>query len=265
MLSGKKIAAVIPAYNEAKNIAKVIQGLPDFVDAIIVVDDASEDATFAAASAFEREGLKVLRHEKNSGAGAAIITGYLEAAESNADIAVVLAGDNQMKVCEIERVVTPVATGGADYSKGNRLCSKEIGWMPASRRFGNYALTYLTRLATGDFTIMDSQCGFTAIDLGFFSRLDHNGIYPRYGYPNSMLAALIEAGARIAEVEVSPVYENGKSGIRWYIAAFTYPCILLDIFLKRAARRIRSMLTSKALEKARSTAGAALLTVKKPS
>ena len=74
MLAGRRIAVVMPAYNEAKLIRAALEDVPGFVDHIIVVDDASEDATTQIARAVERP-IELIEHQTNQGVGSAITTG----------------------------------------------------------------------------------------------------------------------------------------------------------------------------------------------
>ncbi|MFC1587527.1 hypothetical protein ACFL54_04375 [Planctomycetota bacterium] len=86
--------------------------------------------------------------------------------------------------------------------------------MPSYRYFGNWALTYLTRLASGYWHISDSQCGYTAIHRRMLARLDLGKIYARYGFPNDLLIHLNILRARVTDVPVRPIYGDETSGIR---------------------------------------------------
>ena len=121
MLDGKTIAVVVPAHDEELLIGATLAGIPAFVDRIIVVDDASNDATAEKASASGDLRVEVVRHAENGGVGAAIVTGYKRALAERIDVAVVMAGDNQMDPAELESIAGPVARGEVDYAKANRL------------------------------------------------------------------------------------------------------------------------------------------------
>lgn len=96
MYKGKKIAIVVPAYNEEKLIGKVIETIPDYVDKIIVIDDASQDNTAKVVEAYQKslaDRLILIRHDRNKGVGGSIATGYKWARDNEMDISVVMAGD----------------------------------------------------------------------------------------------------------------------------------------------------------------------------
>src|SRR5215510_7458961 len=93
---GKTVAVVVPAYNEEKLIGTVLDTMPDFVDCIIVVDDASMDHTSDIVASYQRrlaDRLVCVRHTANQGVGAAIVTGYKQALCRQSDVVAVMAGD----------------------------------------------------------------------------------------------------------------------------------------------------------------------------
>ena len=206
---------MIPAFNEERLVGRTVASVPAFVDHVVLVDDASRDATSAEAQRAGDGRLRLLRHAKNRGVGAAIVTGYREALRLGADVAVVLAGDGQMDPDEMERLLEPIAVGAADYVKGNRLGHPELARrMPAARRVGNRALTLLTRMAVGDETLQDSQCGYTAIARRALEAVPLEDVWPRYGYPNDLIGRLQLAGMRVVDRPVTPIYGSERSGIR---------------------------------------------------
>jgi glycosyltransferase involved in cell wall biosynthesis len=214
------IAVVVPAHDEARWIVEVISAMPAFVDVVVVVDDASTDAT----ATLTRETtsscrVELVRHRHNRGVGAAIASGYRRALELGAEVIAVMAGDGQMDPADLRGLVDPVRLGQADYAKGNRLAHPEV-WrrMPRARLLGSLVLSRLTSLATGT-RIRDSQCGYTAVSRRALERLDLEALWPRYGYPNDLLGALALAGQRIVERPVRPVYRGERSGMRvWHVA-----------------------------------------------
>jgi glycosyltransferase involved in cell wall biosynthesis len=229
---GLSVAVVMPAFDVAERVAGAVTTLPALVDWVVVVDDGSRDGTAAAVAALARPGLVLLRHPQNRGVGAAIATGYREALRRGAQVIAVMAGDGQMDPADLEAVLEPVASGRADYAKGNRFRHPEV-WraMPRDRLVGNVILSLLTKLTSGYRGLFDSQCGFTAISARALAAIDCR-LYRRYGYPNDLLARLRVVEARVAEVTVRPIYDGQRSGIRLW-TAFPILAVLARSFARR--------------------------------
>jgi dTDP-glucose 4,6-dehydratase len=216
MLDGKRVAVVVPAFDEERLIATTVAGIPEFVDKVIVVDDASRDGTAAAAAGTGDGRVEVITHERNEGVGAAILSGYRRALEDGIDVTCVMAGDNQMDPDDLEAIAGPVARGEVDYAKANRLFTGRA-WelIPRTRYLGNAVLSLLTKIASGYWHVADSQSGYTAVGLKTLELLDLDRIYRRYGFPNDMLVHLNVINARVRDVPSHPVYGVGEtSGIR---------------------------------------------------
>lgn len=216
MLEGKRVAVVVPAYDEEHLVAETLRGIPDFVDRVYVVDDASPDATAARAREVGDQRVEVIVRERNGGVGAAIVTGYERARDEGIDVTCVMAADNQMDPAELVAIAGPVARGEADYTKANRLITGEA-WklIPRSRYLGNAVLSLLTKVASGYWHVADSQAGYTAISLDALRRLDLERVYRRYGFPNDVLVHLNVISARVRDVPSRPIYGVGeRSGIR---------------------------------------------------
>ena len=190
MLAGRRIAVVMPAYNEAKLIAGALDGIPSFVDHIIVVDDASLDATSKIVRAFPRP-IDLTVHDVNQGVGAAIATGCRRALSLGADLTAVMAADGQMDPTDLPALLAPLIAGEADYTHGNRL-----GWpaareaMPWHRWLGNHIFSSLTRHAIG-VEVQDSQCGYAAMNRRTQRALDWDRLWKGYGYPNDLLELVV--------------------------------------------------------------------------
>jgi glycosyltransferase involved in cell wall biosynthesis len=242
MRKKKKLCVVIPAYNVGPLVARVLDGLPDFIDRAVVVDDASTDDTARRVSEYRgRFGGEValIKLPKNSGVGAAIARGYRDALEHGDDVAIVMAGDNQMDPGDLPAIIDPVAGGKCDYTKGNRLFMGGAWKMiPKVRYLGNSFLSLLTKVASGYWHVADSQSGYTAINRETLAKIDLDDIYPRYGMPNDVLIKLNIVGARVRDVPVKPVYNVGeKSGIRLYKVIPTITWLLIEGFFTRMTRK----------------------------
>jgi len=212
MLEGKRVAVVVPAFDEERLIGTTLSGIPDFVDRILVIDDASRDETAERARASGDPRVEVVSHERNQGVGAAILTGYRRALEEGIDVTCVMAGDNQMDPADLEAIAGPVARGEVDYAKANRLFTGRA-WelMPHTRYLGNAVLSLLTKIASGYWHVADSQSGYTAIGHSTLELLDLDRIYARYGFPNDMLVHLNVVNARVRDVPSRPVYGVGET------------------------------------------------------
>ncbi|MCP3876701.1 MAG: glycosyltransferase family 2 protein [Desulfobacteraceae bacterium] len=218
MYKHKSICVVVPAYNEETQIGKVIETMPDYVDKVFIVDDGSKDETVEIVKRYQKKSLKIqiVEHEVNQGVGGAIKTGYIEARDNGFEITVVMAGDGQMDPDDLEEIIEPVASGSADYSKGNRLFYGDAwNMIPHIRYMGNSFLSLMTKVASGYWHIADSQSGYTAISLEALTILDLDVIYKDYGMPNDLLIKLNQFDFRVRDVHIKPVYNIGeKSGIR---------------------------------------------------
>jgi glycosyltransferase involved in cell wall biosynthesis len=217
MWMGSRVVVVVPAWDEAPRIGRVLRAIPPWVDAIVVVDDASRDGTAKAARAVDDRRVEVVRHDVNRGVGAAIVTGYKRAgaiAGGSRDVFVVMAGDGQMDPRDLPSLVTPVARGEAEYMKGSRFRTLDSARaMPRARLLGGLLLSWATSRAIG-IPVSDSQCGYTAIAGHACTRLDLDALWPRYGYPNDLLSQLTLRNIRIGEAPVRAVYADEVSRLK---------------------------------------------------
>jgi glycosyltransferase involved in cell wall biosynthesis len=217
MWLGSQVVAVVPAWNEAPRILRVLGAMPSWIDFIVVVDDASTDGTSRKARSLGDPRVEVIRHERNRGVGAAIVSGYRRALAmggADTDAFVVMAGDAQMDPVDLPALITPIARGAADYVKGTRFRTPGgARTMPPARLAAGLLLSWATSRAIG-VPISDSQCGYTAIARSACARLDLDSIWPRYGYPNDVLSQLALRGMAIAESPVRAVYADEVSRLR---------------------------------------------------
>ena len=226
MFETQRISVVIPAFNEERHVAKVIAGVPAWVDQIVLVDDGSSDDTLRVAATASTS-VKIVRHRENLGVGAAIASGYRAALEGGAVAVAVMAGDGQMDPAELASLVAPVVAGHADYSKGDRTAHPLVrSRMPAWRRLGNAALSRWTGALTG-YPVRDAQCGFTVIGAPMLRQLRLASLPSGYGYPNTLLLLLAASGARVVEVPVTPIYGDELSGLTPWRALRTHGRLML--------------------------------------
>lgn len=249
MYRALRIAVVIPAYNEARAIVEAVATVPDFVDHVLVIDDASHDdtreqAAIGAQRRSDPRGVEVIRHTTNRGVGGAISTGYRRALALDVDVAVVMAGDGQMDPDDLPALLDPIADGAADYVKGNRFKHPDV-WttMPPARIVGNVLLSAATKVTSGYLHVFDSQCGYTAIHRRALAEIAIDALWARYGYPNDLLSRLNIAGMRVVDVPVRPIYgDHWKSGIHLGTVLHPLPWVLLRSFGARLAAQARRAL-----------------------
>jgi glycosyltransferase involved in cell wall biosynthesis len=240
MFSGRRVFVVVPAHNEERLLGRVLDTMPELVDRVIVVDDASTDQTpRILEEARARHGcrLKVIRHEANGGVGAAIVTGYKAALSEGPEklLVAVMAGDAQMDPADLPRLLAPLAGDQADYVKGNRLFTGEA-WqiIPRHRYLGNAALSLLTKIASGYWHVADSQSGYTVITGEALAVLHLDRLYRRYGFPNHLLVELNNYDFRVRDVPIRPVYGVGEvSGIRLHRVVPTLSWLLVKCYFWR--------------------------------
>jgi dolichol-phosphate mannosyltransferase len=230
------VATVIPAYQVEKNIESVIKGLPRYIKHIIVVDDASSDACadLVAAAAKKDKRITLIRHQQNQGVGGATISGFRKALELGAQIIIKIDGDGQMDPVHIPSMITPLIAGRADYAKGNRFRDfQSLQQMPLIRRAGNLGLSFLTKAATGYWSIFDPTNGFFAIRAEILAQLPFNKLDSRYYFETSMLSYLYLLDAFIMDIPIPARYRDETSNMSIRRVLIEFPIKLTRTFLRR--------------------------------
>src|SRR3989344_606250 len=222
-LKGKKIIVFMPAYNEEKNIGKVIGSIPDFVDKTIVVDDCSPDNTGKIA---KEKGAIVVRHEKNSGSGAGYKTGFKTALKYNPNIVVLIHSDGQHDPADIINVVKPILNGEAEYVLGGRI-ENMFKNMSVQRYIGNKILSFMWSLGTG-YWLKDALTGFHAISGESLKKLNIDRWANDFLVETNMLEDVVLNDIKIKEVPISCVHSEYavsvvkpfKDGPAYFFASF---------------------------------------------
>jgi len=236
MYKGYNVGVVVPAYNEEDLIGVTLSGIPEYIDHVYVVNDGSLDDTLAVIR--DQQGrdprIVIINHEENKGVGAAIVSGYKRAVEDEVKITVVMGGDNQMDSKYIPDLIDPIVSGQADYTKGNRLMSKEFRkGMSRYRTLGNMILTFLTKIASGYWNIIDPQNGYTAISLKALETINLDSVFTYYGYCNDLLVKLNVYGFKVLDVQMPAKYGDEKSKIKYGEYILKVSKMLLDNFFWR--------------------------------
>lgn len=205
MVGNKKVIIVLPAYNAAKTLEKTIFAIPkDWVDDIILVDDASRDNTVEVA---RRLGLKTFVHEKNLGYGGNQKTCYQEALKLGADIAVMVHPDFQYDPSFIPEMIKPVAEGKCDAVFGSRMKIKNnalLGGMPYWKFIANIFLTKLENLVLG-MNLTEYHSGFRTYSKRVLQLpLDLNS--NDFVFDTEIIAQMKVASMKIKEIPITTRY-----------------------------------------------------------
>ena len=199
-----KITIGIPAYNEEKQLPKILPKLMEITDSIIVCDDGSTDRTSTIAREF---GAKVVKHEKNCGYGAAIKSIFKMASDINSDVLVTFDADGQHRIEDIDKVLQPIKDGESDIVIGSRFLN-DNNEVPRYRKFGIKIITQVTN-ASMKKNFTDSQSGFRAYKKQVLENivLTEQGM----GISTEILIKASEKNFRITEIPIKILYEGDTS------------------------------------------------------
>lgn len=193
-----KCCAVVPAYNEERQIGEVVRGLQQFLDEVVVVDDGSSDRT---ASVAEEAGARVVRHPQNRGKGAAIQTGIQSVLSSNAEAFFLLDADAQHDWNEVTLFVQKMEASGASIVIGNRMGN--TAGMPLIRKWTNQFTSWVVSKLCRQ-PIQDSQCGYRLIRKRVLGDLRLS--LSRFDAESEFLIQAARAGHRIEQVPIRTIY-----------------------------------------------------------
>lgn len=230
-----RVAAVIPCFRTAATICDVLARIGPEVHRIYVVDDACPEQTGQIVDEQCRDPrVTVVRHDSNRGVGGAVCTGYRAALADGADIVLKIDGDGQMDPALVPRLIAPLLDGKADYAKGNRFFAPEqLRPMPPMRLFGNSVLSFISKLTSGYWDIMDPTNGFTAIHRAALTLLPLDRIESRYFFESDMLFRLSTIRAMVRDVPMAARYGGEKSSLRIGKVFFEFPPKYIIRILKR--------------------------------
>lgn len=231
-----KVILIIPAYNEAENIDRVVQNIvnnyPEYD--YVIVNDGSTDQTYEIC---RQKGYHVLNLSVNLGIGGAVQAGYLYAKRNHYEIAVQIDGDGQHDVAYVRDVIEPIRQGQADVVVGSRFMEKEGFQSSASRRMGILLLSTFIKICTGK-RVYDVTSGFRAVNTKF---IDIYGMdYPRdYPEPEALVIAMVYGG-KVKEVPVvMRERQSGTSSINLKRSIYYMVKVTLAIFIRRLSYGVR--------------------------
>ncbi len=229
------IAVVIPCFNVKRQIRSVLEGIGREVSRIYVVDDCCPQQSGAYVEEFCKDHrVRVVYHRENQGVGGAVCSGYKEALSEGADIIVKIDGDGQMDPALIPKFIKPIVDGKADYTKGSRFFSiGSLDSMPAIRKFGNAILSFVNKVSSGYWNIMDPTNGYTAIHRRAISILPINKLSKRYFFESDMLFRLGTIRAVVRDIPMEAKYQDEESNLSIKRVMLEFPPLYLKAFIKR--------------------------------
>lgn len=218
MYDNQKTGLLIPAYNEAENIGKVLQSIPGYIDHVVVVDDGSADDTAEIA---RQNGAKVISHKTNKGVGASFKTGVKVMLQSDIDIMVNMDADGQFKATDISKLLDPVIEGKADFVTASRFIDKAVmPHMSKAKRWGNFRMSWLISWLTGQ-KFYDVSCGFRAYTREVLNRMNLFGTFT-YTQETFIDLAFKDIDIKEVPVEVLGKREKGKSRVASNLFRYAY-------------------------------------------
>jgi glycosyltransferase involved in cell wall biosynthesis len=214
MIDGKRVCGVMPAYNAATTLERTVSEVPrDIVDDIVLVDDRSNDETFAIA---KRLDLHSIRHEKNRGYGGNQKTCYQAALALGADIVVMVHPDYQYTPRLIPALASCIASGLFDVALGSRILGGGAlsGGMPLYKYVANRVLTATENILV-DAKLSEWHTGYRAFSSRVLLELPLEENDDDFVFDNQMLVQAVDFGFNIAEITCPTRYESESSSINF--------------------------------------------------
>ena len=214
MIAGKRVAIVLPAYNAAKTLQLTYDEIPrDIVDDILLVDDASQDATLAVAAAL---GIKTIRHDHNRGYGGNQKTCYAAALARGADIVVMLHPDYQYSPRLVTAMAAMIASDEFDVVLGSRILGRGAlaGGMPLYKYIANRALTLFQNVMLRQ-KLSEYHTGYRAWGRRVLETMPLHRCNDDFVFDNQMLAQATYFGFRIGEISCPTKYFAEASSINF--------------------------------------------------
>lgn len=202
----QECVVITPCHNEARFIAPLVREIRAFLPHVIVVNDASTDATASEAAG---AGAQVISHDVARGKGAALRTGWQSARERGFAWALCMDGDGQHVPADIPRFLENAERTGASLVVGNRM--NEASKMPLLRRLVNRWMSSKLSALAGQ-SLPDSQCGFRLLRLAALEKIELRAT--QFEIESEQLLAFAAAGERIEFVPVQVIYRAERSKIR---------------------------------------------------
>jgi glycosyltransferase involved in cell wall biosynthesis len=201
----KKVVVIMPAYNAEKTLERTLDDIPrEWVNEIVLVDDASRDGTAALA---RKLGLRVFVHEKNRGYGGNQKTCYTEALKLGADIIVMVHPDHQYDPTVIPHLIQPLLAGECDAVFGSRMLGGRPleGGMPKWKYLANIFLTAFEN-ATFYMYLTEYHSGLRAYSRRYLETVNFLANSDDFVFDSEIIAQGVLHGMRILEIPIETRY-----------------------------------------------------------
>jgi glycosyltransferase involved in cell wall biosynthesis len=218
MISGQKLVVVMPAYNAEKTLRQTYSELPhEYVDEVVLVDDASRDNTAQVA---EQLGIRTIVHPVNGGYGANQKTCYRAALELDADIIVMVHPDYQYSPRLVTAMASMITSGHYDVVLGSRILGGGAlkGGMPYYKYISNRALTAFENMILG-VKLSEYHTGYRAFSRKVLETLPLGNNSNNFVFDNEMLAQAVFFGFNIGEISCPTKYFPEASSISFWPSA----------------------------------------------
>lgn len=221
----KGICVLIPSYNEERAIGAIVKALRGRDMTVYVVDDGSADRTAEVAA---ENGAVVVQHKVNKGKGASLREGFRHVLKKGFDAVLVMDGDNQHDLDDIDHFITCMETTGADMVVGNRM--HDTGRMPRERLATNRFMSGLiSMIARQD--VPDTQCGYRLIKAHVLERITLES--SNYEIESEMIIEASRKGFLIRSVPIQTIYEGEKSRINPLVDTIRFLVFIIRVSLRR--------------------------------
>jgi glycosyltransferase involved in cell wall biosynthesis len=237
----EEITAVIPCFNEENTIYEISIEISKYCKNIVIINDGSTDSTHSELLKLKNElgeFVNIVNNDKNRGIGYSVKKGLEIAINSENKYILKIDSDWQHNPEDIPRFVKKAKNEGLDYVKGNRFLLKEsIGNMPMHKLIGNFIITNLQKIISGNYKISDPNNGFLLFRRDIFKVVLLDNLKDNYFFENSLLINVVAHSFKIGEIGIETVYGDEKSSIPVVRASFKIiPTFINFLFLKNTIR-----------------------------
>ena len=242
----EKITAVVPVFNEENSIFDILDGVSNYCDEIIIVNDGSTDKSIEKIIDFQKLNkisVEIIVNKKNHGIGYSVKKGFDLALENGAGIVLKIDADGQHNPDNIPQFIKLLDRNNLDLVKGNRFFDTEsIQNMPKIKIIGNLITTNIQKIVSGNYKISDPNNGFLAVKGDKLRSVNFSFLNNQYFFENSLLVVFTALDFKIGEIGIKTIYRNEKSSIPVFTASIKlFPIFISLLFKKNSIRAFQKL------------------------